>query len=175
MQAVRGTFADRREAGHRRAGREDYQFRLGGDTVIDATQVRLRPRAPCTGSHAAVRVSAVIHATMATQAGGMARYINHSCAPNCAAAQCSVDGRLHLGIFATRAIAEGEELTYDYKVRTGPPCCPVPAFRTVACTRRGGAAWQCGLAPAPACLPRGQELPCVHDAGRSQRRVQRST
>lgn len=85
---MRGAFADLREAGHRRAGREDYQFRLGGELVIDATQ-----------------------------AGGMARYINHSCAPNCASAQVSVDGRLHLGIFAARAIAQGEELTYDYKVR----------------------------------------------------------
>lgn len=39
-----------------------------------------------------------------------ARYINHSCTPN-----CEVDIRRgHVLIFTTRAIKEGEELLYDY-------------------------------------------------------------
>jgi len=39
-----------------------------------------------------------------------ARYINHSCAPN-----CEVDGPDgHIFVVARRAIKAGEELTYDY-------------------------------------------------------------
>ena len=40
----------------------------------------------------------------------LARYINHSCTPNCEAE--THDG--HILIFATRDITEGEELTIDY-------------------------------------------------------------
>lgn len=39
-----------------------------------------------------------------------ARYINHSCEPNCEV----VDEKGHLWIEAMRKIAEGEELNYDY-------------------------------------------------------------
>lgn len=43
-------------------------------------------------------------------AGNTARFINHSCAPN-----CEVDIRKRrIYIFAKRAIKAGEELTYDY-------------------------------------------------------------
>ena len=42
--------------------------------------------------------------------GNDARFINHSCAPNCEA----VDERKHIYIEAIRDIAPGEELTYDY-------------------------------------------------------------
>jgi SET domain-containing protein len=42
--------------------------------------------------------------------GSEARYINHSCAPNCEA----VDERGHIFIEAIRPILSGEELTYDY-------------------------------------------------------------
>ncbi len=42
--------------------------------------------------------------------GGDARYINHSCAPNCEAVQ---DGD-RIFIEALRAIKKGEEITYDY-------------------------------------------------------------
>jgi len=43
--------------------------------------------------------------------GNEARFINHSCAPNCEA----VDERKHIYIEAIRDIAPGEELTYDYQ------------------------------------------------------------
>ncbi len=43
--------------------------------------------------------------------GNDARYINHSCDPNCEA--LLEDGRIF--IYATRAIAEGAELSYDYQ------------------------------------------------------------
>lgn len=42
--------------------------------------------------------------------GNEARFINHSCAPNCEA----VDERRRIYIEAIRDIAPGEELTYDY-------------------------------------------------------------
>ena len=42
--------------------------------------------------------------------GNDARFINHSCAPNCEA----IDERKHIYIEAIRDIAVGEELTYDY-------------------------------------------------------------
>ena len=83
-------MADVQEGRHRRAGHADYQFRLGS-TVVDATR-----------------------------AGGLARFINHSCGPNCLALTCVVDGRPHLGIFAGRDIAAGEELCYDYQVCRTP-------------------------------------------------------
>jgi hypothetical protein len=43
--------------------------------------------------------------------GNAARWINHSCAPNCSSFEDD-DGRVF--IEARRAIAAGEELTYDY-------------------------------------------------------------
>ena len=43
--------------------------------------------------------------------GNDARFINHSCAPNCE----SVIEKGHIWIEATRAIARGEELAYDYQ------------------------------------------------------------
>ncbi len=46
----------------------------------------------------------------AGRGGNAARFINHSCAPNCEAVLD--DGRIY--IEATRHIAAGEELTYDY-------------------------------------------------------------
>ena len=45
--------------------------------------------------------------------GNAARWINHSCAPNCESYEDD-DGRVY--IEARRAIAPGEELTYDYRL-----------------------------------------------------------
>jgi uncharacterized protein len=46
---------------------------------------------------------------------GMAMYINHSCDPNCETEE--VDGRVW--VTSLRAIAPGEELTYDYNLYDG--------------------------------------------------------
>lgn len=46
----------------------------------------------------------------ASQGGNEARYINHSCAPNC---EAEID-RGRVFIHAIRVIAAGEELCYDY-------------------------------------------------------------
>ncbi|XP_052740662.1 histone-lysine N-methyltransferase 2C isoform X2 [Bicyclus anynana] len=51
----------------------------------------------------------------ATLSGGLARYINHSCQPNCVTEKVEVDRHLRIIIFAKRRIARGEELAYDYK------------------------------------------------------------
>lgn len=48
--------------------------------------------------------------------GNAARWINHSCAPNCDSFEDD-DGRVY--IEARRTIAAGEELTYDYKLSLG--------------------------------------------------------
>jgi SET domain-containing protein len=57
--------------------------------------------------------------------GNIARFINHSCRPNC---WFEVDGRT-LWIRASRWIGAGEELTYDY--------CTIGA-RTIPCRCRPG-------------------------------------
>ncbi|VDK87090.1 unnamed protein product [Onchocerca ochengi] len=54
----------------------------------------------------------------ATMAGGPARYINHSCDPNCStrlvdSGPCGDDKKII--IIANRPISAGEELTYDYQ------------------------------------------------------------
>lgn len=46
----------------------------------------------------------------ATLCGGLARYINHSCNPNCVAEIVEVDRDLRIIIFAKRRIARGEEV-----------------------------------------------------------------
>jgi len=48
-------------------------------------------------------------------AGNEARFINHSCAPNCRAEKWRVGGEERVGIFANVAAARGTELTYDYQ------------------------------------------------------------
>lgn len=52
----------------------------------------------------------------ATEKGLLARFCNHSCAPNAYVDKWVVGDRLRMGIFARRAIAAGEEITFDYNV-----------------------------------------------------------
>ena len=47
--------------------------------------------------------------------GGIARYINHSCEPNCAVHRWKVRGIIRAGVFALRELAAGEELSFDYQ------------------------------------------------------------
>jgi histone-lysine N-methyltransferase SETD2 len=51
----------------------------------------------------------------ARKKGSVARYINHSCDPNCAVHRWKVRGINRAGIFALRDIKAGEELSFDYK------------------------------------------------------------
>jgi serine/threonine protein kinase len=51
----------------------------------------------------------------ARKKGSVARYINHSCEPNCVVERWKVRGIIRAGIFALKDIAEGEELSFDYQ------------------------------------------------------------
>ena len=50
--------------------------------------------------------------------GNMARFINHSCDPNCETQKWNVLGEICVGIFAKKNIKEDEELTFDYRLDT---------------------------------------------------------
>lgn len=66
----------------------------------------------------------------ATKYGNVSRFINHSCLPNLVNHQVLVESmdyqRAHIGLYASRDIAVGEELTYDYHYELlsgeGYPC-----------------------------------------------------
>ena len=49
-----------------------------------------------------------------TKQGNMARFINHSCDPNCETKKCNVKGELCIGIFTKKDVKENEELTFNY-------------------------------------------------------------
>lgn len=105
-EKVRQQVADMRERRYLKSGiGSSYLFRIDENTVIDATK-----------------------------RGGIARFINHSCTPNCTAKIIKVDGSKRIVIYALRDIDRGEdgfvalsltqtltlffpdeELTYDYK------------------------------------------------------------
>lgn len=50
----------------------------------------------------------------ATKKGSLARFINHSCQPNCETRKWTVLGEIRVGIFAKQNISIGTELAYDY-------------------------------------------------------------
>lgn len=84
--------------------RDCYLFRLDDDRILDATKK-----------------------------GNLARFINHSCAPNC---ESHIEERASRIMIHTRqTIGPGEELTYDYKLSQEdaddrvPCCCGAPACR----------------------------------------------
>ncbi|XP_071715192.1 histone-lysine N-methyltransferase ASHR3-like [Rutidosis leptorrhynchoides] len=52
----------------------------------------------------------------ATLKGNAARFINHSCDPNCILKKWDVKGELCLRIYAAKSIKPGEQLTYDYRL-----------------------------------------------------------
>ncbi|KAI9841163.1 MAG: histone methyltransferase set1 [Sclerophora amabilis] len=86
-EMVRQQVADMRERRYLKSGiGSSYLFRIDENTVIDATK-----------------------------RGGIARFINHSCTPNCTAKIIKVEGSKRIVIYALRDIAQNEELTYDYK------------------------------------------------------------
>ncbi|KAG5186517.1 hypothetical protein JKP88DRAFT_214784, partial [Tribonema minus] len=86
-EIIRSAVADKRERLYTemQVG-SDYMFRVDEDTVVDATFK-----------------------------GSLARFVNHSCDPNCYTQIIVVDGVKKIIIYAKRAIATGEELSYDYK------------------------------------------------------------
>ena len=89
-ESLRAPLADVRERGYSFADSGTYLFRADTSTVVDATQ-----------------------------AGGPARYINHSCAPNAVTKVVYDGGRsgraARVCVMAVDAIAAGDEITYDYQ------------------------------------------------------------
>lgn len=83
----------------------------------------------------------------ATVRGGLARFINHCCDPNCKPKEFyGPDGVARMGIYALRDIQPGEELHYDYQVRHTAQQ-PVEALLGVTATvlhysARQGVSWQ---------------------------------
>ena len=83
-EVTRSSLADMREQYYEKNGMDSsYLFRVGSN-LIDATV-----------------------------SGGPARYINHSCDPNCKPEQFVSDKKIF--IYSLRDILPGEELFYDYK------------------------------------------------------------
>ncbi|GBN74446.1 Histone-lysine N-methyltransferase trr [Araneus ventricosus] len=85
-QLIRNEISERNEAVYDAQNRGVYMFRLDENHVIDATLC-----------------------------GGLARYINHSCNPNCVAEVVQIDRVNKILIITNRRISRGEELSYDYK------------------------------------------------------------
>ncbi|XP_077399011.1 histone-lysine N-methyltransferase SETD1B-A isoform X7 [Vanacampus margaritifer] len=86
-QNIRQVIADMREKRYEEEGiGSSYMFRVDHDTIIDATKC-----------------------------GNFARFINHSCNPNCYAKVITVESQKKIVIYSRQAINVNEEITYDYK------------------------------------------------------------
>ncbi|KAI9022778.1 hypothetical protein CLU79DRAFT_858673 [Phycomyces nitens] len=51
----------------------------------------------------------------ATKKGCLARFINHSCKPNSVTQKWVIGKKMRIGIFTTKFVKAGDELTFDYK------------------------------------------------------------
>ncbi|XP_050314928.1 histone-lysine N-methyltransferase SETD1-like isoform X3 [Anthonomus grandis grandis] len=86
-QMVRHSVADLREQKYEATGiGSSYLFRIDLENIIDATKC-----------------------------GNLARFINHSCNPNCYAKVISIESRKKIVIYSKQPIGVNEEITYDYK------------------------------------------------------------
>ncbi|KAI3358673.1 hypothetical protein L3Q82_015076 [Scortum barcoo] len=85
---IRSVLTDKREKYYDSKGIGCYMFRIDDFDVVDATMQ-----------------------------GNAARFINHSCEPNCYSRVINVDGRKHIVIFALRKIYRGEELRTDLRLQ----------------------------------------------------------
>ncbi|KAK9280332.1 hypothetical protein L1049_014020 [Liquidambar formosana] len=68
------------------------------------------------------------HIIDATRKGGIARFVNHSCLPNCVAKVISVRNDKKVVFFAERDIYPGEEITYDYHFNHEDEGKKIPCF-----------------------------------------------
>ena len=84
-EMIRSELAECREKRYDAQNRGIYMFRLDEQRVIDATLT-----------------------------GGLARYINHCCNPNCVAEAVEVERDLRIIIFANRRISRGEEVLHPF-------------------------------------------------------------
>ena len=83
---VRGAVAEVREKHYRRYGwGDDYIFRVDKDLLVDATR-----------------------------RGGLARFANHCCEPNCYTRIINAGGKQRIVLYSKERIEHGEEITYNY-------------------------------------------------------------
>ncbi|XP_038695723.1 uncharacterized protein LOC119992950 isoform X3 [Tripterygium wilfordii] len=68
------------------------------------------------------------HIIDATRKGGIARFVNHSCLPNCIAKVISMKTERKVVFFADRDIFPGEEITYDYHFNHEDEGKKIPCF-----------------------------------------------
>ncbi|KAJ6633317.1 Histone-lysine N-methyltransferase SETD1 [Pseudolycoriella hygida] len=86
-QMIRPVIADLRETKYEAIGiGSSYLFRVDLETIIDATKC-----------------------------GNLARFINHSCNPNCYAKVITIESEKKIVIYSKQPIGVNEEITYDYK------------------------------------------------------------
>ncbi|XP_056694630.1 uncharacterized protein [Spinacia oleracea] len=64
----------------------------------------------------------------ATCKGGIARFVNHSCQPNCVAKVLTIRGEKKVVFLAQRDIYPGEEITYDYHFNREDEGKKIPCF-----------------------------------------------
>ncbi|KAK4476160.1 hypothetical protein MN116_001376 [Schistosoma mekongi] len=85
--------------------------------VIDFTEFRRRIRRYERLGHAHHYFMAVESDRFidAGSKGNWARFVNHSCEPNCVTQKWSVDGEIRIGFFAREDIPSGQEVTIDYQ------------------------------------------------------------
>ena len=84
---VRNCVAETRQRDYERLGLgDDYIFRVDTETLVDATRK-----------------------------GGLARFANHCCDPNCYTRIIRAGGMPRIVLYTKRAVGVGEEITYDYK------------------------------------------------------------
>ncbi|XP_023821321.1 histone-lysine N-methyltransferase 2C isoform X7 [Oryzias latipes] len=83
---LRNEVAIRKEKVYRSQNRAVFMFRIDSEHVVDATRT-----------------------------GGLARYINHSCAPNCVAEVVTFERGYKIIISCVRRVEKGEELCFDYQ------------------------------------------------------------
>ncbi|KAM3604228.1 uncharacterized protein V6R79_008192 [Siganus canaliculatus] len=86
---LRNEVAIRKEKTYRSQNRAVFMFRIDSEHVVDASRT-----------------------------GGIARYINHSCAPNCVAEVVTFERGYKIIISCIRRVDKGEELCFDYQFDT---------------------------------------------------------
>lgn len=88
--------------------------------VIDMDELAKRNKKYKRDGNIHQYVMSLIHGTVidSTIKGNWARFINHSCEPNCVAEKWLVNGEYRMGIFAKRDLDVNEEMTIDYRFET---------------------------------------------------------
>ncbi|KAI9343868.1 hypothetical protein DFJ73DRAFT_503252 [Zopfochytrium polystomum] len=90
--------------------------------------------------------------------GNIARFMNHSCVPNCELQKWVVGTQIRMGIFALRDIELGEELTFDYKFERYGDTPQICYCGEAACKGTIGGGKQSALKAAPDLYDESEEF-----------------